>query len=139
MPEGNKKTLKGQLQDEIAMILNQCSELNIVKLADGAKDNRRFLSHVLLPGQGIETLDFFHASDHLSDAIDAVYGKNTPKAKAQYAKYRSLLKNDFDGAEKIINALRYLSNKHPTNEKVETELNYFRNNRHRMNYAKEQE
>ncbi len=39
------------------------------------------------------------------------------------------------GVEKVINTLRYLSKNDPDNEKLATELNYFRNNRHRMGYA----
>ncbi len=37
--------------------------------------------------------------------------------------------------EKVIRALDYLKKKHPCRVKLATELNYFRNNRHRMRYA----
>jgi hypothetical protein len=37
--------------------------------------------------------------------------------------------------EKVIRALTYLHNKHPRRAKLATQLNYFRNNRHRMHYA----
>ncbi|MBT3202695.1 MAG: hypothetical protein HN349_00135 [Gammaproteobacteria bacterium] len=46
-----------------------------------------------------------------------------------------MLKIEEGGIEKVINTLRYLSKKDPDNEKLATELNYFRNNRHRMGYA----
>jgi hypothetical protein len=35
----------------------------------------------------------------------------------------------------VINTLKYHSQKNPTNKKLKTELHYFRNNRHRMQYA----
>lgn len=135
MPEAGKKTLKALIQQTMDTIISRQPELNIIKIADGAVDNWRFLSEKLLPGQGIEVLDYFHASDHLNDAFELAYGKGSTKAISQYKKYRSLLKNEVGGVEKVINTLRYLSKKMPKNEKLKTELNYFRNNRHRMQYA----
>ena len=63
--------------------------LQLVKIADGANDNWTFLSRVL--PEGVELIDFFHAAQHLSDAFDAAYGANAPKAVAQFEKYRHLL------------------------------------------------
>jgi len=80
-------------------------------------------------------LDYFHASEHLNEAFESAYGKGNTKAISQYNKYKILLKIEVGGIEKIINTLRYLSKKDPDNEKLATELNYFRNNRHRMGYA----
>lgn len=135
MPEGGKKTLKALIQEAMNSIVSEQPEINLVKIADGAVDNWRFLSDILLPGQGIELLDYFHASEHLNDAFESAYGKGNTKAISQYNKYKILLKIEVGGIEKIINTLRYLSKKDPDNEKLATELNYFRNNRHRMGYA----
>ncbi len=135
MPEAHKTMLKNQLSQSIKAIIKAQPDINIVKIADGAKDNWRYLSNVLLPGQGTEILDYYHASEHLSDAFDAGYGKGTAEAVAQYKKYRSVLKNDGKGIDKVINTLRYLHKKHPKNKTLQIELNYFRNNRHRMKYA----
>ena len=135
MPEGGKKTLKGLIQEAMNSIISERPEINLIKIADGAVDNWRFLSDILLPGQGVELLDYFHASDHLNDAFESAYGKGSTKAVSQYNKYKILLKIEVGGIEKIINTLRYLSKNDPTNDKLVTELNYFRNNRHRMGYA----
>jgi hypothetical protein len=135
MPEPGKKALKSQLSQAIAAVLAQRPELQLVKLADGAKDNWGFLTDELCPGEGVELIDFFHASDHLSDALEAAYGKGTTKAKAQHKKYRTILRDEQGGVEKVIRALDYLRKKHPRRVKLATELNYFRNNRHRMQYA----
>jgi hypothetical protein len=80
-------------------------------------------------------LDYFHASDHLNDAFEAAYGKESTKAISQYYKYKIMLKIEVGGIEKVINTLRYLSKNAPDNKKLIIELNYFRNNRHRMGYA----
>jgi hypothetical protein len=69
MPEAGKKTLKNQLQQSINTILSQQPEIKLIKIADGATDNWRFLRDTLVPGQGLELLDYFHASDHLPVTI----------------------------------------------------------------------
>lgn len=135
MPEEGKKTLKSRLQQSINTIVAQRPDINVVKIADGAKDNWQYLSNTLLPGKGTEILDYYHASEHLNNAFAAAYGKGNAKAIAHHKKYRSLLKNEIDGIEKVINTLRYLSNQFPKNETLKTELAYFRNNRHKMHYA----
>jgi hypothetical protein len=135
MPEPGKKTLKSQLSEAVAAVLGQRPELQLVKLADGAKDNWRFLADELRPGEGVELIDFFHASDHLSDALQIAYGKGSTKAKAQHKKYRAILRDEPGGVETVIRTLDYLKKKHPRREKLATELSYFRSNRHRMQYA----
>ena len=135
MPEAGKKTLKNQLQQSINTILSQQPELTLIKIADGAADNWRFLSDTLCPGKGVELLDYFHASYHLNAAMEAAYGQGSATAIAKYQEYKSLLKNEMGGIEKVINTLKYHSQKNPSNKKLETELQYFRNNRHRMHYA----
>lgn len=135
MPEAGKGRLKGMIQQAMNTIITQRPALNIIKIADGAKDNWRFLSDVLLPKQGTEILDYFHASEHLNEAFVAAFSGEKAKASAHHKKYRSLLKHEIDGVEKVINNLRYLLKKQPSNEKLKSELAYFRNNRHRMKYA----
>ena len=135
MPEAGKKTLKNQLQQSINTILSQQPELTLIKIADGAADNWRFLSDTLCPGKGVERLDYFHASDHLNAAMEAAYGQGSATAIDKYQEYKSLLKNAMGRIEKVINTLKYHSQKYASNKNLETELQYFRNNRHRMHYA----
>ena len=116
-----------------AIGVDRSRDLQLVKIADGANDNWTFLSRVL--PEGVELIDFFHAAQHLSDAFDAAYGANAPKAVAQFEKYRHLLRYDDDGVAQVIRALRHLRSKHPECERIAQVLGYFRNNRHRMGYA----
>ena len=133
MPESKKVTLKTMVGAEVEAVLGQRPDLQLVKIADGANDNWTFLSRVL--PEGVELIDFFHAAEHLSDAFDAAYGANDPKAVAQFEKYRHLLRYDDDGVAQVIRALRHLRSKHPECERIAQVLGYFRNNRHRMGYA----
>ena len=75
------------------------------------------------------------STPHLNEAMAAAYGKGSALAIAKYEEYKSLLKNEMGGIEKVINTLKYHSRKNPGNKKLATELDYFRNNRHRMQYA----
>ncbi len=73
---------------------------------------------------GVELIDFYHAC-----AFDAAYGENSPKSKAQFEKYRYILRDGQEGVEKIIRALAHLRDNHPRKKKLATELAYFRRHR----------
>ena len=71
------------------------------------------MSDAFVPGQGVELLDYFHACDHLNEAMEAAYGKGSATAVAKYQEYKSRLKNEMGGIEKVINTLKYHSQKKP--------------------------
>jgi hypothetical protein len=133
MPEPKKKSLKRQLQAEVEHILKQQPDLRLVAIADGAKDNWTFLDRAFPNATAV--VDFFHAADHLNKALDSAYGENTPQAKAQFDKLRRRLRDETKGVAVVIRSLRHLRKKHPRRKVLARELAYFRNNRHRMNYA----
>ena len=58
MPEAKKGILKNELSQTIENILQQSPNLTLVKVADGAKDNWRYLGDTLRPGEGIEVWIF---------------------------------------------------------------------------------
>jgi len=133
-PEPKKATLKKMLADEVSAVLLAHPELKVMKVADGALDNRDFLSSKALP-EGEEAIDFFHASEHLHDAVANVYGDGTHETRFRYETLRDTLRDDERGVDKAIRALKHLATKHPRKEVVKRELAYFRKNRKRMNYA----
>lgn len=135
MPEAKKATLKQMLTEEIRHVVAQRPDLTVVKLADGAKDNWRFLRGKELPA-GLEVLDFYHAAEHLSRALAAAYGEGSTKATRQFEKLRHVLRHEDRGVASVIRALVHLRKMHPKSKKLATELKYFRRNRHRMRYAK---
>jgi len=133
MPEANKATLKSMLTDELAWVRAQRPDLGVVRLADGAKDNWTFLD--ALPVEGPSVIDFYHAAEHLSKALDAAYGEGSPRAQSQFQKLRHILRHEEDGVEKVIRSLLHLRDEHPRSKVLKTELNYFRKRRHQMQYA----
>jgi hypothetical protein len=62
------------------------------------------------PGElpdGIEVLDFFHASEHLHAAVAAVYGDGTRETQYRYETLRETLRDEERGVAKVIRALNY--------------------------------
>lgn len=145
MPERKKATLCGQLQAECQSILALRPTLKVVKLADGAEDNWRFLDALdlglpevaLARVEQIAIVDFYHAAEHLGHACDVIWGTQSVQSKAEFARLRTLLKEDDGGVDKVINRLRYRASgmRGRKREELEKELTYFRNQRWRMRYA----
>ena len=142
MPERKKVTLCQQLEAECQSILPLRSDLRVVKLADGAKENWRFLSKMDLGVDTptippVEIVDFYHACEHLKRACDAVWREGNTRGKAEFERLKTLLKEADDGVERVIRSLKYRTGRARgrRRERLKTELTYFRNQRHRMHYA----
>lgn len=142
MPETKKASLCSQLEAEAQSILALRPDLTIVKLADGAKENWRFLDNLDLdlagqPSQQVSIVDFCHAADHLKKACDAIWAKDPVKSKAKFACLRTLLKEKEGGVDLVIRSLKHHVRRArgSRRERIETELTYFRNQRPRMQYA----
>jgi len=134
MPESKKQTLKRQLVAEVEHALCQQPSLRLVKVADGARDNWEFLAKDL--PHGVEVVDFYHAGEHLKRAFDHAYGEASVKSRASFAEYRHVLLEFDDGVEKVIRTLAYHHRRKPRCGALKQELQYFRRNRSRMNYAR---
>lgn len=132
-PEHKKKTLKEILAAEVRGILHVRPDLRLLKLADAVFDNWTFLSEQLPPGE--ELIDFFHAAEHVHQAVAQVYGDATIETQFRASKLRQHLLDDLDGVDKVIRAIKHLATKHPNKHLVRRALVYFRTNRSRMRYA----
>jgi hypothetical protein len=131
-PEAKKATLKESLAKDLVHVLSLRPDLPIAKITDAGGDNWEYLA--TLPA-GPEILDFFHATEHLADAIAAVHGDGTLTTRHKFEYYRDRLLNEDNGAETVIQALAYLRRKHPSVRRVAQVLSYFRKNKKRMRYA----
>jgi hypothetical protein len=133
MPEGNKATLKTQLTAEVMGALRQRPDLRVVKVADGAPDNWSYLGETLPLGE--EVLDFYHAAEHLGDALGAAYGEGTPQYQERVATLSEVLRDAPAGVDTIIEALCRLRTRYPRRQAIHKALAYFREHRHRMRYG----
>lgn len=134
MPEHKKKTMKQQLAAQIQHVLTKHPELKVVKIADGARDNWTFLDEQVEAGECV--LDFYHASQHLFSAMEALYGKGAVQASTAHKKYRDILLYDEKGIHKVINHLKYHQRSQPQLKALKTELTYFTRNKSRCHYAR---
>lgn len=142
MPEPKKATLQQELETEARSTLALCPTLRRVHLADGAHHNWCLLNEIeqhLPPTDQplIEIVDYYHACDHLKEGCDAVWGDSSVASKSQFERLKTLLKEAGDGAERIIRTLRYQRNRAKGHKRtrLDRELTYFCNQRHRMLYA----
>ena len=73
----------------------------------------------------------------MKEGCDAAWGESTPRSKAEFERLKVLLKEADDGAERILRVLKYHRGRAQGNKRkrLETQLTYFRNQRHRMHYA----
>jgi hypothetical protein len=134
MPEPNQATLKRQLTAEVMGALIQRPDLHVVKLADGTTDNWTYLRDTFPLGD--KCLDFYHASEHLSDALAAAYGEGTPRYRERFDTLREVLRDDPHGADKVIQALCRLRTRYLRRQVIHKAVAYFREPRHRMPYAR---
>ena len=132
-PEPNKRTLKDTLAADLCAVLRKAPDLRVVKLADGVDDNWSFLTGEL--PVGAEALDFFHASEHLHDAVAAAYGDGTTRTRHRYEDLREILRDEPGGVGRVIRALDHLRKQHPRSEHIRRCAAYFRKHKHRMDYA----
>ena len=130
MPQPCKEALKKTLCAELEAVLAKRPDLQVVKIADGAHDNWRYLD--TLAPQGTSVVDFYHAAEQLKSGLDACYGQDDAKGRAHYEKLRHLLRHD---CEKVIRSLNHQRRKQPESKRIAEVLGYFRNHRHRMRYA----
>jgi hypothetical protein len=133
MPETTKATLKKQLSAEVMGALRQRPDLQVVQVADGTADNWTYLGAMLPVGE--EVLDFYHAIEHLSDALGAVYGEGKPTYQERLATLRDVLRDAPQGVDSVIEALCRLRRRYPRRQAIHKTIAYFREHRHRMCYS----
>lgn len=131
MPETGKLKAKRLLEKEVEARMAKQNFKYIVCIADGARDLWLYFRRKY--PNTIHVVDFFHVCEHLSKLSDLFFD-NHSEAKTWYKKYRTILKEDPQGASKLIRAARYRRNLIKENSEIESEIKYLQHNRKRMNY-----
>jgi hypothetical protein len=131
MPETAKRQAKRLLEKEVGALLSQHDFKHIVCIADGARDLWRYFNKKY--PHAIHVVDFFHVCEHLSKLSELFFDDHS-EAKTWYQKYRTILKEDPNGAAKLIRAARYRRSLIKKSPAIETEIKYLQHNRKRMNY-----
>jgi hypothetical protein len=136
-PEYGKATFTERFEREIVRIKEKLPNARYVGIADGAKDNWQFLER----HTDVQLLDFWHASEYLSSAGEALFAAESEVEKRDiwFEKNRERLKQLRGAAGKIANELTQevapKKVKPEVREEVTKTITYFNNNKHRMNYS----
>ena len=130
-----KQTFVERFEREIEHVRGLYPEAKYVGIADGASDNWSFLEK----HTSIQTVDFYHAAEYLSDAADAVFGSKTSKEKTLWLETSCHnLKHKHGAATRLLREMESLIPRirSPDDiEKLQGVITYFRNQKHRMKYS----
>ena len=133
MPEAHKVVLHQQLVDEASAMRERYPAAKLMAVADGASENWRILAAVAkeLNCPMVELLDFFHAVEHLEEAMRAVDASDIERARM-----RHILRDAPDGVERVIEELAVRFSEADVGRAAAGKaLTYFEKNCHRTDYA----
>lgn len=88
--------------------------------------------------QAVHITDFFHVAEHLAKLSELLF-KKPSEAKAWFEEYKTILKNEPNGAAKVIRSARYRRSLISKDPEIEKEIKYLQQNRKRMNYFEYQQ
>jgi hypothetical protein len=141
MPESGAKTFKAQFERELADGESHLDQrVKKLLLCDGARslwndadDNPRYKDYEKL-------VDFYHTTEHLSKAAEALFGKGSPKGQSWYEKWRRRLQGKRHAVTGLLRSMDYYRQQRNLSESREkalaTEPTFFENNRDRMDYRR---
>jgi hypothetical protein len=131
-PEHKKKILKSQLTAELESIFGVRADLKLVMLSDGAPDHWDFLSE--LPERfGVtesrQAADIFHVLERVKKALDVYHGEGSTAARAAFEECRLWLREEEDGADRVLRALRYRRDRSSGSKRtaIVTQIKYLEN------------
>ncbi len=133
-PEYGMESFLERMEREIEVIANRYPEATRIGIADGAKCNWQFLSKYTEK----QTLDFWHASEYVSKAAQAIFPKNQAQQQAWTRASCHKLKHNHTGPTMILNEMRSYGKTIKgaiARSKLASAISYFKNNRKKMTYA----
>lgn len=84
-------------------------------------------------------IDFYHTTEHLSLAAEAIFGKSSQKANQWYDKWYAKLQTQDDAAAQVLRSMQYYQKPFTLPKKrqdaLEQQITFFQRNHHYMNYA----
>lgn len=139
MPEDHWPTFKTRLEAELAHLERTCpKEVPRLLLLDGARPLWNYVEQSPQFEHHHKIIDFWHTTEHLSLAAEALFGKGTVQAQKWYEKYREELKTSDLAAYKIQRSMEYYEKKKrlpkARREALEIQRTFFRRNQNRMDY-----
>ena len=132
-PEYGKTKFLDRFAREVYNIKLQYPNAIYVGVADGAKTNWEFLDN----HTQYQVLDFYHATEYLSDASHAIYPTNEKKRKIWLELACHQLKHESNAAKSLLDEMKNTLLKRTQKNligKLQAAITYFTNQEHRMDY-----
>jgi hypothetical protein len=143
MPEEKSETFKKDFEriidDYNGKIASHSTALSKILLCDGHRAIWNFAQDCKPLADYECLIDFYHSTEHLSRAAEAMYGQGSKKAQWWYWKWRNALKNESSAPISILRSMqgaleRYRLSKTRRNE-LKTEITFFKRNKKLMRYT----
>jgi len=140
MPEFRFPTFKAQFETELAHVEKTLGQkVTKVFLSDGHRVIWNYIDHNARFDDYEKMVDFYHTSEHLSHAAEALFGKKSQAATDWYEKWYDKLLAEDDAANSVLRSMEYYAKdlKIPKSrlKDLEKEQTFFQRNQHRMTYA----
>ncbi len=135
-PEYGKATFLERMSREISQVKERFSGAHYVGIADGASDNWTFLEQ----HTSTQITDFYHATEYLTSASQAIFKPYQEKARMAWLERRCHdLKHDKDAVVSQLQELKQIREEKnlsvANKEKLSSAITYFTNQGDRMNYT----
>lgn len=140
MPEDKAVTMKQEFEAELSYAESVLPpEVIRLLLLDGSRPLWKYAeSHEAFQDYE-KAVDFYHTTEHLSSAAEALFGKSSTKGKKWFWDYRTRLLESDTGAESVLRSMDYYGTRNKLSQnrqkQLKTERTFFRRNKHRMPYA----
>jgi hypothetical protein len=140
MPEEKSTEFKVDFERIVGNTMNKLNKkVPHVLLTDGHLMIKGFAARSELLQPFEKLLDFYHATEHLSKAADAIFGEKSDLSKAYFTKWRERLKTDPSAPNSILRSLEGYDKRIRLTKKqkseLKTEIVFFKKNRKLMRYA----
>lgn len=138
MPQQGAITFKRQFEQEVLAAQEKLPPgATKIFLCDGHRSIWSYADNHPMYNDSEKLIDFYHTTEHLSKAAEALFGKSSEFGNVWYNKYRKKLLEDNDAAESVLRSMSYYSGNLPKSrqEKLEAERTFFMRNKNRMSYA----
>ena len=137
-PEFKKLGVKAMLEAQLRALLDRYPHLEVVFLSDGAPDHWEFFDSLGIEGH--QSLDYFHAAEHLNAALGAAYGEGSKKARRRFVELGHILVEEQGGADTVRRSFASLAARKGRSAHaqriLERAVRYFKLHRDRMQYWK---
>jgi hypothetical protein len=140
MPEERCPTFKAQFEAELDHVEKAVNpNVKKVLLNDGHRTIWSYLDQNARYNEYEKLVDFYHTTEHLSKAAEALFGKKSAAADDWYNKWYGKLLEEDDAATGVVRSLEYHARQQQLRQSrandLRQERTFFRQNQHRMTYA----